>query len=99
MSAIIESTYSTSSLVGIGVVKAQIAFAAKLLGDAEVEADGFGVADVQIAVWFGREAGVNTAVMLAAVHIFPDHGADEVGWGVVVVHSCLVNGSFSRLVN
>jgi len=34
----------------IGVVKAELAHTIKLIGKAEVDADGFGVADMQIAV-------------------------------------------------
>ena len=40
----------------VGVVHAQVADAAELAGDAEVEADGLGVADVQVAVRLGRKA-------------------------------------------
>ena len=41
----------------IGVVEAQIAVAAELLRDAEIQADRLGVADMQIAVRLGRKAG------------------------------------------
>ena len=41
----------------IGVVEAQVAAPAELLGDAEIEADRLGVADVQIAVRLRRKAG------------------------------------------
>ena len=61
----IESTYSDLFLARVGVVEAQVAQAAELLGDAEVQADRLGVADVQIAVRLGREAGVHAAVVLA----------------------------------
>ena len=44
---------------GVGVVKAQIAFAAVFLRDAEVYAQRLYVADVQIAVGLGREAGAH----------------------------------------
>ena len=50
----------------IGVVEAQMAAAAELLRDAEVEADRFGVADVQVAVRLGREAGDDALVMRPA---------------------------------
>ena len=40
----------------VGVVEAQVAAAAELGGDAEVQADRLGVADVQVAVRLGREA-------------------------------------------
>jgi hypothetical protein len=48
-------------LGGIGVVEPEIADAAKLLGDAEVEADRLRMADVQIAVRFGWETRVERA--------------------------------------
>ncbi len=41
----------------VGVVEAQVAAAAELGGDPEVEADRLGVADVEIAVGLGRKAG------------------------------------------
>ena len=41
----------------IGVVEAQVAAAAELLGDAEIQADRFGVADMEVAVRLGRKAG------------------------------------------
>ena len=40
----------------VGVVEAQVAVAAELAGDAEVEADRLGVPDVQVAVRFRRES-------------------------------------------
>src|SRR5580704_7062776 len=40
----------------IGVVVAQIAMAAELLGDAEIEANRLGVADMQVAVRLRRKA-------------------------------------------
>ena len=41
----------------IGVVETQMAAAAEFLGNAEIQADRLGVADVQIAVRLGRKAG------------------------------------------
>ena len=46
-------------LFGIGVVEAQVGLAAELVGEAEVEADGLGVADVEVAVGLGRKAGLD----------------------------------------
>src|SRR3972149_10047780 len=43
--------------LGVGVVKPQVALPAVVQRQAEVQADGLGVADVQVAVGFGREAG------------------------------------------
>ena len=66
----------TSSLDGIdvlvlllgrvGVVVAQVALAAVLCGDAEVQADRLGVADVQVAVGLRRETRRHPAVVLTA---------------------------------
>src|SRR5438105_2071184 len=43
----------------IGVVHAQIANPAELAGDAKVQTNGFGMANVQVTVGFGRETGMN----------------------------------------
>jgi hypothetical protein len=45
----------------VGVVEAQIALAAEFLGDAEVQADRFGVADMEIAVRLRRKPGDDLA--------------------------------------
>ena len=41
----------------IGVVETQMTAAAEFLGDAEIQADRLGVADMEIAVRLGRKAG------------------------------------------
>ena len=46
-------------LGGVGVVHAEVAQAAEMLGRAEVDRQRLAVADVQIAVRLGREAGVH----------------------------------------
>ena len=70
----------------IGVVKTQIAQAIVNIGQAEIKANGFGVADVQIAVGLGRETGDDAAVF-AAVQIFVDDVADKMVIGkLVFVH-------------
>jgi len=46
-------------LFRVGVVEAQVAGAAVLERQAEIEADRLGVAEVQIAVGLGREAGAD----------------------------------------
>jgi hypothetical protein len=46
-------------LLGVGVVEAQVADAAVVARQAEVQADALGVADVQVAVGLGREAGAD----------------------------------------
>mmetsp|Transcript_5508 Transcript_5508/g.13223 ORF Transcript_5508/g.13223 Transcript_5508/m.13223 type:complete len:548 (-) Transcript_5508:1450-3093(-) len=46
-------------LLGVGVVEAQVAGAAVVACQAEVQADALGMADVQIAIGLGREAGAD----------------------------------------
>jgi hypothetical protein len=50
---------------GIGIIESQVTSPALIFsGDTEVEADGLGVSDVQIAIGFRREAGCHPAVVL-----------------------------------
>ena len=64
-------------LGGIGVVEAQIALAAEFLRDPEIEADRFGVADMQIAVRLRRKPGHDLVVLLG-VEVGLDDVANEV---------------------
>ncbi len=49
-------------LHGVRVVETEVALAAVLLRQAEVDADALGVADVQVAVGLGRETGLHARV-------------------------------------
>ena len=72
----------------VGVVEAQVAAAAELAGDAEVEADGLGVADVEVAVGLRREAG-DDARRRALAQVGGDDLADEVAaLGAESVRGC-----------
>src|SRR5690606_8656560 len=64
-------------LCRIRVVEAQVAQAVELGGDAEVQADRLGVADVQVAVGLGRKAGADGR-MLPAGQVLADDLADEI---------------------
>ena len=72
-------------LFRIGVVEAQVAAAAVIAREAEIEADRLGMADVQVAVRLGREAGdhIRQAVALigAGLQVGLDDRAQEVGSG------------------
>jgi hypothetical protein len=63
---------------GIGVVEAQVAGAPVLPGQAEIQADGFGMADVQVPVGLRREAGGHGTAMGVFFKIFLDDGFDEI---------------------
>ena len=65
-------------LCRIGVVEAQVALAAEFGGEAEVQIDRFGVADMQIAVWLRREARVHAATVFVGLKIVDDDIADEI---------------------
>ena len=65
-------------LAGVGVVKAQVAARpGEFLGYAEVEANGFGVSDMEITVGFRGEAGYRS-LMLAGGKVIRNHIADEI---------------------
>ena len=61
----------------VGVVEAQVAAAAELLGDPEVERDRLGVADVEVSVRLGREARHDLRDP-ALAHVGGDDLADEI---------------------
>ncbi len=65
-------------LDGIGVVEAEVAVAAEFAGDAEVEADRLGVADVQVAVRLRRKTRDDLAAVLAGGYVGGDDLANEV---------------------
>jgi hypothetical protein len=63
----------------ISVVEAQVALAAVLLCDAEVEAYRFGMADVEVAVRLRWEARVNAPFLFIGLKIFVDDIPDKIG--------------------
>ncbi len=62
----------------VGIVEPQVAAARELGGDPEVETDGLGVPDVQVAVGLGREPGVDRPAEAAAGHVRGDLLAQKV---------------------
>ena len=68
-------------LDGVGVVETQIAVAAILGGEPEVEADGLRVTIVQIAIGFGWKASNHFAAVLARAIVLGDDGAKKIGSG------------------
>ena len=51
----------------------------KLVGQSEIQADGLGVADVQVAVRLGRKASLHAALIFVRLQIFEDDVANEIG--------------------
>ena len=74
---------------GVGVVEAQVADAAELGGDAEVEADRLGVADVQVAVGLRGKTRGHTSGVLPRADVLSHYGPDEIERGICLAHgSC-----------
>ena len=66
----------------VGVVETQVAAPAEVLGDAEIEAERLGMADVQIAVGLRREAG-DYALRPPGRQVFANDVADEIARALV----------------
>jgi hypothetical protein len=67
----------------VGVIHPQVADAGELAGDAEVQANGLGMADVEVAIRLGREPRVDLRILLLR-HVRGNDVADEIGrrgWG------------------
>ena len=64
----------------IRVIHAQVADAAELAGDAEVQADALGMADVQVAIRLRGKARVNLRIALLR-DVLRDNVADEIAGG------------------
>jgi hypothetical protein len=77
-------------LAGIGVVEPQVGLAAELRRQSEVQADGFGVADMEVAVGLGRKARVYAPAILVGLQVFEDDVADEISRA-----GCRIHNSFS----
>ena len=70
--------------------KRRLHLPAELVGEAEVEADALGVADVEVAVGLRGEAGVDAATILAGFEVGEDCIANEIRTGRGGIgHFCL----------
>ncbi len=65
----------------VRIIHPQIAGALILCGDAEIEADGFGMPDMEISVRLGREAGGHTALEPVRSRVFFDDLPYKIRWG------------------
>ena len=61
----------------VGVIHAEVANAAELARDAEVQADAFGVADVEVTIRLRRKTGVNLRIFFLA-DMFGDDVTNEI---------------------
>jgi hypothetical protein len=83
----------------VRVVHAQIACAAILGGNPEIEADGLGVSDMGIAVGLRRKARGDAPLMLAGSQIFVDNIPDEIRGRRCTVFSHIPNSFLRLLIN
>ena len=77
-------------LLGIGIIKTQMACAVIIMGEAEIQANAFGMADMKIAIWLGGKAGLHPAIPFAGAVVFFDDAADKVGSGGWAAHCWLM---------
>ena len=62
----------------VGIVEAQVANAPIFLGNAEIQADSFGMPDMQVSVGFGWKTGLHTPLVFTFRQIFFHHCFDEI---------------------
>ena len=62
----------------IGIVEAQVANTSIFLCNAEIQADGFGMSDMQVSVGFGWKTGLYSSLIFAFRQIFFHHCFNEV---------------------
>ena len=74
-------------LIRIRVVKTKETGPVKVMGNAEVEAHSFCVADVQVTIWFGGEAGDDRARIFPVSNVGLDNLVYKTcGWRIGVDH-------------
>ena len=75
-------------LFRIGVIETQVALAAEFPRQSEVKTNGFGMADMQVTVWFRRETGMDPTLVFARGQVFLNNPAYKINrrCGVVVFH-------------
>ena len=69
---------------GIGVIVTEVALSAKFAGQAEIQADGLGVTDVQVTVGFGRKTGDDLALALSGGPVGVDDLPDKMAGRSIV---------------
>ena len=73
----------------IGIVEAKMADAAVFGGEPEVQADRFGMTDMQVAIGLGRKAGDDAPAVFARAQVLGDDVAQKIrGRGCDIVRRC-----------
>ena len=74
---------------GVGIIKTEVADTMVTLGNTKVHTDGFDVSDMQVAVGFGRETGLNTSAVLALGKVFLYDLLNEIETSFFCFHTLL----------
>jgi len=69
--------------VWIGVVEPKIAHSTEFRGEAEIEANGLGVSDMQIAIRFRWKTRLHPALIFFSLEVLGDNIAYEMRWRAV----------------
>ena len=81
-------------LLWIGVVHAEIAHSSKTFSDAEVQGNGFGVTNVEVAVGFWWETRLQASAVFASGEVIFHNLLDEVERFFFLIHEFLLVGEF-----
>ena len=65
-------------LHGVGIIKTQVGLAAVFLSDTEVQTDGLGMTDMQIAVRFRWKSGIYFRIVFPVLDVFFDNLLNEI---------------------
>ena len=67
----------------VGIIKPQITQAAKFLGNAKIQTDGFGMANVQVPIRLRRKPGMYSLIKTPSALIGSDQSPNKIDWGMV----------------
>jgi hypothetical protein len=67
----------------VGIIKPQITQAAKFLGNAKIQTDGFGVTNVQVPIRLRRKPGMYSLTKSSSVLIGSDQSPNKIDWEMV----------------
>src|SRR4051794_3296030 len=62
----------------VGIVEAQIGVTPEFIRQTKIKTDGFGVTDVQVAIWLGWKARLNPPLIFVGLQVANNDVADEI---------------------
>jgi hypothetical protein len=67
----------------VGIIQPQITQATKFLGNAKIQTDGFGMANVQVSIWLRGKPGMYALIKSSRFLIGYDQSPNKIDWGMV----------------